>query len=333
MTEVLSLSVPSTLLGVRMDKVLTLLCPPEKALTRVRLQNLIKEGAVLVDSIPLKDPNYRFKCPVQLTIVLPLPEDPFPAAQELPLDILYEDEDLLVLNKAAGMVVHPAPGNRDNTLVNALLHHCGDSLSGIGGVRRPGIVHRLDKETSGLLVVAKNDKAHQGLSAQFQGRVLSRLYQAIVWGHFKSPAHRIEGAIGRHPVHRQKMALLKGESATRGKMAITHCKILKNLGTEATLVECRLETGRTHQIRVHLNSLGHGVVGDALYGQTPVRIRGFLNTLITENHWTLHRHALHAFQLKFLHPLTQEMLNFTAPLPEDMKFLMTALEESFIVKS
>ncbi|MBT6801746.1 MAG: RluA family pseudouridine synthase, partial [Rhodospirillales bacterium] len=235
-----------------------------------------------------------------------------PIGQDIPLDILYEDKDLVVINKTAGMVVHPAAGNHDGTLVNALIYHCGDSLSGIGGVKRPGIVHRLDKDTSGVMVVAKNDAAHAGLVAQFLERTMERAYQGLVWGLPQTMEGRIEGNIGRSPRNRKKMALLKHG----GRFAATHYKVLRVVGTKACLVECRLETGRTHQIRVHMSSIGHSVVGDPLYGGR-------------KNNPTLPSapyQALHAYLLGFVHPTSGEKLRFEAPLTPYFNDLLAKLE-------
>jgi 23S rRNA pseudouridine1911/1915/1917 synthase len=225
-----------------------------------------------------------------------------------------------VIDKPAGMVVHPAPGHAEGTLVNALLNHCGESLSGINGVKRPGIVHRLDKETSGLLVAAKNDKAHHALSHQLATREMGRVYWALVWGRLLPLEGSIEGAIGRDPRHRQRMAMREG-----GKFARTHYKVLKFFGTFASLVECRLETGRTHQIRVHLTAKGHPLLGDPLYKKQSLHVPEDLKTYLKEK-WPQDRQALHAKELSFIHPSTGEKLNFSSELPEDMRNLIPVLD-------
>jgi 23S rRNA pseudouridine1911/1915/1917 synthase len=244
------------------------------------------------------------------------------------LDIVYEDEDLIVLNKPAGLVVHPGAGHQEGTLVNALLAHCGASLSGIGGVKRPGIVHRLDKDTSGLLVVAKNDASHQALSGQFaahgrDGR-LDRRYLAVVWG---SPDHSkgfVSAPLARSAVNRKKIAI---SSAASARAAVTHYKVLENFGDSVSLIECQLETGRTHQIRVHMAAIGHPVLGDPVYG------KGFLSSSkkLPEGAQAalrhLNRQALHAATLSFIHPRSGNRLHFTAPLPSDMQRLLAALRE------
>ena len=254
--------------------------------------------------------------------LFPDPVDPVPAAQPMPLAIHFEDEHLLVLDKPAGLVVHPAPGNPEGTLVNALLAHCGASLAGIGGVRRPGIVHRLDKDTSGLLVVAKTEPVHRALSRDFAGRRIERAYGAFVWGVPVPAAGEISGNIGRSSSNRKKMAVV---AATRGKPAVTRYRVERRFGNHAALIECRLLTGRTHQIRVHLAHAGHPLIGDPVYGTRGGRavarlgppgaaIAGFP------------RQALHARLLGFSHPATGETLTFESPLPMDMQELLTNLE-------
>ncbi|MFY9287664.1 MAG: RluA family pseudouridine synthase, partial [Alphaproteobacteria bacterium] len=250
------------------------------------------------------------------SILIPPPEPAQPEAQDIELDVVFEDKDLLVINKPAGMVVHPAPGNRDQTLVNALLAHCGKSLSGIGGVARPGIVHRLDKDTSGLMVVAKNDAAHQALTAQFSDRSLSRIYQAVVWGAPTPKTGKIEVPIGRHARDRKKQAV-----TSRGKTALTYYTVLENFSL-ASLVECKLATGRTHQIRVHLAHIKHPVIGDPVYGANKTRMKG------NEELCTFPRQALHAAQLQFIHPRSKKSLRFLAKLPKDMADLLKALRRN-----
>ena len=256
---------------------------------------MIETGRVSIAGETITEPGYRVKPGQAVTLVIPPPTDETPRAQAIPLQVAYEDDDLIVVNKPAGLVVHPAPGNPDRTLVNALLAHCGDSLSGIGGVRRPGIVHRLDKDTSGLMVAAKNDAAHHGLSAQFATRQLSRTYRAVVWGIPRPGEGRIEGAIGRDPRNRKRMAV----RASGGKLAVTRYRVLQSLGALWSLVECRLETGRTHQIRVHMAHFGHPLLGDALYGGARRRrLDDGMRALLAH----CPRQALHAAALGFVHP-------------------------------
>lgn len=303
--------------GMRLDKFLTL---KVHELSRTRLQELIEGKCVLVDAQNVTGPALKVKTGQQIEVTIPPLVEAYPVPQNIPLDIVFEDRDIIVINKPAGMVVHPAPGNPEGTLVNALLNHCGTSLSGINGVRRPGIVHRLDKETSGLLVAAKHDKAHQSLAHQLATRDMGRCYIALVWGMMIPQKGTIEGAIGRDPRHRQRMALREG-----GKFARTHYKVLKIFGKVASLVECQLDTGRTHQIRVHLTAKGFPLIGDPLYGRQPRALPDFLKTYITKQ-WPLARQALHAKELSFIHPATHEKLNFSTPLPEDMRNLIDVLE-------
>lgn len=312
----LNFSVETQHQGMRLDKVLALNIP---SFSRSRLQELIKEGFVKVDQEPLKDPALKVKEGQQIEVTLPPLVEARPAPQNIPLTILYEDEDIVVINKPAGLVVHPAPGNQDGTLVNALLSHCGESLSGINGVKRPGIVHRLDKETSGLLVAAKNDKAHHHLAHQLATREMGRCYLALVWGKLIPQGGTLESIIGRDPHHRKRMAI-----QPRGKFARTHYKVLKFFGNIASLVECRLETGRTHQIRVHLTAKGFPLIGDALYGKPPPTVPMALKTYLQEQ-WPQGRHALHAKELSFVHPTTHEKLHFSTDFPEDMRSLIDVL--------
>ncbi|MDD3181590.1 MAG: RluA family pseudouridine synthase [Alphaproteobacteria bacterium] len=312
----------------RFDKVLAaalgqdpLTC--DSGLSRARLQQLIKEGRVSCDGNVILDPNHAAAGGEVCCIDVPPAIPAQPQAQDIPLDIVFEDDDLLVVNKPPGLVVHPAAGNWNGTLVNALLAHCGDSLSGIGGVARPGIVHRLDKDTSGLMVVAKNDRAHQLLTAQFADRSLSRVYQALVWGVPHPLEGEIHGAIGRHPRSRQKNAVVEHG----GKEALTHYKTITVFDRLACLVECKLATGRTHQIRVHMAHVGYPVVGDPLYGSRKrLAPTAATDGVIVSLH-NFPRQALHAGEIKFIHPRTGKMARFKAPLPKDMADLLKLLKK------
>ena len=312
--------------GERLDRFLSQTAAARGlALSRTRLKALIEAGQVTVDGAEARDPAARVAAGERIALVVPPPEDATVAGEDLPLTIVYEDGDLLVVDKPAGLVVHPAPGHAAGTLVNALIRHCGDSLSGVGGVRRPGIVHRLDKDTSGLLVVAKNDAAHHGLAALFadHGRAgsLRREYRALVWGAPERASGTIVAAIGRHPFSREKMAVVAEE---RGRAAVTHWRLEERLGP-ASLVACRLETGRTHQIRVHLAHIGCPLLGDSVYGAgfktKASRLSGQASAALA----ALGRQALHAAVLAFDHPITGQPLAFESPLPEDLTILVNAL--------
>ncbi len=275
-------------------------------LSRSHVQKLIEQGNVLVDGTKRKA-NYKLRGTEAVQVTVPQAEPISVEPEEIPLDILYEDKDIIVVNKARGMVVHPASGVYSGTLVNALLFHCQD-LSGINGEIRPGIVHRLDKDTSGVMVCAKNDTAHLDLAEQIRTKTAHRTYWAIVHGNIKEEAGIIKGDIGRHPTDRKKMAIVR----ENGKPAVTHFKVLERFG-EYTLVECQLETGRTHQIRVHMTSIGHPLINDPKYGpkkSSPFAING---------------QALHSLQLTLTHPVTKEEMTFTAPLPTDMEKILTGL--------
>lgn len=320
MTEHVTVTLTDDDVGQRLDKALSVQLDQ---FSRARLQGLMQEGMVSDSTGTVFDnPALKLKQPVTLTITIPEAVEAKPVAEDIPLDIVFEDEHLLVINKPAGMVVHPAAGNYSGTLVNALLYHCGDRLSGIGGVKRPGIVHRLDKETSGLMVVAKSDQAHNGLAAQFADRSLSRQYTALIWGAISPREGQIDAAIGRHPHDRKKMTVVD----TGGKHAITHYETIERFGLAASLIECRLETGRTHQIRVHMTSIGHPLLGDATYGETRQsrRLRQNLPEEIRSKIPT-ERQALHAWKIKFTHPLTKETQEYTSALPDDLTLLIDAL--------
>ena len=287
-------------------------------LSRNRIQTLIKSGAIRVNGAPTR-PAYLVQPGDEIAVELPAPEPLAAQPEPLPLSIAYEDDDLLVVNKAAGMTVHPAPGVAEGTLVNALLHHCRN-LSGINGVCRPGIVHRLDKETSGLLLVAKRDAAHRQLAHSLQARQIERCYLALVWGELREAEGRVEAPIGRHPKNRKKMAVVAG-----GRAAATHFKVAEHFPF-TTLVECRLETGRTHQIRVHLAHIGHPVFGDPVYGGRE-RARGIRPEYQRRAKWMLtliKRQALHAYALRFAHPTTGKAMAFTAEPPEDLRAALAA---------
>ncbi len=316
--------------GLRLDKFLSQNLPD---LSRVRVQALLEQNCVTCNGKTINNTSAKTKLNQEYQIIIPeaIPSHILPQAMDL--DIVFEDEHLLIINKPAGLTVHPAPGNRDNTLVNALLAHCGDSLSGIGGVARPGIVHRIDKDTSGLLVVAKHDIAHNFLSTQLADHTLGRTYNAIVWGAPFPPSGTITGNIGRSPTNRQKMAVVK----TGGKHAVTHYKTLQNFSI-ASLVECNLETGRTHQIRVHLTKIGNPLIGDQTYGQTAAsRLnQNIYKHLPTETRSTLlafNRQALHARELRLIHPHSKKEMVFSCPLPQDMLDLLDILGSEFYLKS
>lgn len=296
--------------AARLDKALADACD----LSRARIQALIADGQVSVDGVTLTSAKAKAAAGATFRIAMPAALEPAARPQDIPLNIVYEDDHLIVIDKPAGMVVHPAAGNPDGTLVNALLHHCRGQLSGIGGVARPGIVHRIDKDTSGLLVVAKSDKAHEGLALQFRDHSIERRYLAVCAGHPRPQSGIITGRIGRSDSNRKKMALLP-DTSSRGKHAVTHYKVLKLLN-HCALIECRLETGRTHQVRVHAASIGHPLLGDPLYGRTPTQLRPILKDM------SFARQALHAASLGFQHPVSGEWLNFSSELPADMQELI-----------
>ncbi|MFQ5783338.1 MAG: RluA family pseudouridine synthase [Alphaproteobacteria bacterium] len=306
--------------GKRLDKFLAGALPDY---SRARLQALIKAGRVAAGGETIAEPSYRVKPGQDYELAVPAATPATPRGQAIPLAVVYEDADLIVVDKPAGLVVHPAPGNPDSTLVNALIAHCGAGLSGIGGVMRPGIVHRLDKDTSGLIVVAKNDAAHAGLAAQFAERRLSRTYKAVVWGVPSPTAGEIRGNIGRNPANRKKMAVL----ARGGKPAMTAYRMREVLGGVASLVECRLGTGRTHQIRVHLADRGHPVIGDPLYGRARRRHAAGLDPTARAALAGFRRQALHAWRLELRHPRSGDALRFERDLPCDMKDLIAALRD------
>lgn len=318
-------TVPASEAGARLDRFLAdALADATADLSRSRIKALLQEGHVRKDGGTITDPSYRVKQDETFTITLPPPTDITAKPQDIALTVVYEDADLLVIDKPAGLVVHPGPGQPDSTLVNALLAHCGDSLSGIGGVRRPGIVHRLDKDTSGLIVVAKNDAAHHALAAQFADRTIERAYLAVVWGMPTPLTGRIEGNIGRHPRQRKKMAVL-GEG--RGKPAATNYKVLKRFGDSdgACLIECRLETGRTHQIRVHLEHIGHPLIGDPVYGRRTSAREKALPPGTADAVRAFSRQALHARLIGFEHPTHGKRLKFESALPHDIDYLVRLL--------
>ncbi len=300
--------------GERLDKWLSGVVD---TLSRARLRQLIEQGHVRVDGVTILDPARRVKQGQSAEVEEPPPVDATPLPQAMDLVVVYEDDDLIVIDKPPGLVVHPAPGNPDRTLVNALLAHCGDSLSGIGGERRPGIVHRLDKDTSGLMIAAKTDLAHRGLAEQFAVHSLERAYIALVWGTPVPPAGTVDAPIGRHQTQRKRMAVVRGPN---GKRAVTDYKTLRSLEGVASVVECRLHTGRTHQVRVHMAHLGHPLLGDSTYGRrnAPKHASTRLLTALSR----LDRQALHSYRIGFLHPRTNAALHFETELPNDIKSII-----------
>ena len=300
----------------RLDKALA----EATGLSRARVQGLIEQGRVDVAGKTAAAGSMKVAADTPFRIILSaaMPAEALP--EDIPLTIAYEDEHLVVVDKPAGMVVHPAVGNITGTLVNALLHHCRGNLSGINGVARPGIVHRIDKDTSGLLVVAKSDRAHEGLAVQFAAHTVHRRYIAVCAGHPSPAAGPIDARVGRSDADRKKMTVLPNNSS-RGKTAITHYKVLERLD-EAAVIECRLETGRTHQVRVHCASIGHPLLGDPAYGRTPKALRPLLERI------GFARQALHAAELGFVHPVTGETVQFRSDLPADMAELIDQLSGS-----
>ena len=296
-------------------------------LSRSRLQTAIADGRVTLAGETIRDANKRVKPGEVYTISIPPPKPAAPEAQAIPIQVLYEDADLIVIDKQAGLVVHPAAGNLDGTLVNALLAHCGDSLKGIGGVARPGIVHRLDKDTSGVLVAVKNDRAMKSLAKQFAAHAVERVYHAIVWGAPHERQGIVEGNVGRSPFDRKRMAVLRGQ----GKPARTRFALIERFGANekpfASLLECRLETGRTHQIRVHLAHIGNPLIGDGTYGRarTAPRPKTPEEAVAYGAAAGFARQALHAGVLGFFHPRLQKKMRFESPPPEDFAKLIQAL--------
>ena len=293
-------------------------------LSRSRVKALMTEGALLRDGHPLRDPAEPVRAGARYRLAVPPVVAATPVPQAIPFTLLYEDGDLLVLDKPAGLVVHPAPGNEDGTLVNALLAHCGDALPGIGGERRPGIVHRLDKDTSGVMVVAKTEAALQALSADFASRAVDRAYTALAWGVPAAPEGSIEGAIGRDPRDRKRMAVVR----SGGKAALTRYRVRQSFFAAVAELDCRLATGRTHQIRVHLAQAGHPLVGDPVYlRRTPAAARA-LPPALRNKLLDFPRQALHAGRLGFRHPRTGDAMLFEAPPPPDVRELLDTLSQS-----
>ncbi len=306
MSEALIFDVFADMAGERIDRLVSETC---RGMTRSAVAKIIEKGGVSVNGLTVSK-NYKCKAGDSVSVTVPEPRPLEAKAQEIPLEIIYEDSDLLVVNKPKGMVVHPAAGNYEGTLVNALLYHCGDSLSGINGVIRPGIVHRIDKDTSGLLIVAKNDAAHAGLAKQIKEHSFERAYECVVYGNVKEDGATVNLPIGRHPKERKKMAVTYKNS----KNAITHYSVIKRYG-DYTHLRCVLETGRTHQIRVHMAYIGHPIVGDAVYGPKKV-------------HKGLNGQCLHAKHIGFVHPRTGRWLEFESPLPKYFTDFLNSIDKS-----
>ena len=307
-----SATIAAEMEGWRLDRALATLIP---TMSRERLKALISTGQVTNGTALTRDPSAKVKSESVYDVIIPAPRAAENEAQDIDLVIVYEDDHLLVVDKQAGLVVHPAAGNFDGTLVNALLHHCAGRLSGIGGVARPGIVHRIDKDTSGLMVVAKTDRAHEGLAKQFMDHSITRRYHAIISGRLMRDEGTVNAPLARSTANRKKMAIVE---EGRGKHAITHYKLITPL-KNAALIECRLETGRTHQIRVHMSSIGHPLLGDPVYGRISQAHRETLGGL------DFARQALHATVIGFVHPIDRKNLSFESKMPLDMQRLFTKL--------
>lgn len=312
-STILPVAIDASQVGERFDRAIANAVP---SLSRERVQALLAEGHIVIaGSTAVPRASARVGAPLHLSITLPPPEPTQAQPEDMHLVIAFEDEHLVVVDKPAGMVVHPANGNPDGTLVNALLHHCAGQLSGIGGVARPGIVHRIDKDTSGLIVVAKSDAAHEGLARQFFDHSIERVYQAIVSGHPIPPAGKVDASLARSTSDRKKIAVVRDG---QGKRAVTHFRTIRLLN-HAAMVECRLETGRTHQVRVHMTHIGHPLLGDPVYGRSHARHAATLKSL------GFKRQALHAARLGFIHPISGATITCDSPLPLDMQELFTQL--------
>ena len=320
----LEIEIPEEAEPTRLDKALSEACPEY---SRARLQALIKDSQVIVGEYIIKKPSHEVVAGDKIIVNIPPAKDDTIKPENIPLDIVFEDDDMLVINKAVGMVVHPGAGNWDGTLVNALLHHCKGNLSGIGGVQRPGIVHRLDKETSGLMVVAKNDMAHQGLSAQLQDRTLSRIYKAFVWRAPTIIKGSVDMPIGRDKINRVKMGVMM----KTGREAVTHYLLIDRYDEAASLIQCKLETGRTHQIRVHMQHIKHPLIGDPLYGlpaqegAAMLKRAGFEADEVAKV-MAFKRQALHAAEIGFIHPRSGEEMHFKCDMPEDLQEIENILK-------
>lgn len=330
-----ALTVPDGAAGSRLDQWMAGELAPD--LSRSRVKALIEAGSVTLNGKPVLEAKHKLKADDVISLEVPEATPAEPVGEDIDLDILHEDEDVIVINKPAGLVVHPGNGNWTGTLVNALIHHCGESLSGIGGVKRPGIVHRLDKDTSGVMVVAKNDKAHKNLSEAFADHGLNgdleRAYLALVWGTPNQPSGVIEAHLGRSTKDRLKQAVV-AESREDARHAVTHFTVVERFGQKpdgtavASLVECRLETGRTHQIRVHMSHIGHPLIGDQDYGQAfKTKVNKLPEPLATTVR-DFHRQALHAYLLAFSHPSSGDFMEFESELPEDMETLVEQFRQT-----
>ena len=327
MSDYIIYSVKENETGMRLDQFLASM---DQIVSRTQAQRLLKSGNVLLNGVSVSAPSRKVYSGQSIQFTVPNNEPSDIAAEKGDLDILHEDSVLVVVNKPAGMVVHPSAGHSSGTLVNFLMHHC-DDLSGIGGVLRPGIVHRLDKDTSGILVAAKTDSAHLHLSSQFKQHTVKRQYHAIVWGVPSKEHGIVEASIARHPVRRKEMSIVKNNDDregvhTKGKRAKTHWKVLKKFKL-ASLMACRLETGRTHQIRVHLTSIGHPLIGDKQYGKSPLKNFSGLPVELIKTIKSFQRQALHAELLGFKHPITEEWCEYKTNLPEDFSKLLTELQK------
>ena len=312
--------------GMRLDQLLSTL---DEIISRAQAQRLLKSGNVLVNGKPELAPSRKVRAGQQISVTIQQPESTHAFPEKGELDILFEDSHLVVINKAAGVVVHPSAGHASGTLVNYLLHHCQD-LSGIGGVLRPGIVHRIDKDTSGVLLVAKTDEAHQHMSKQFKQHSVKRQYQALVWGVPEMKHGVVNAALGRHPVRRKDISIVENDDSEendnkKGKSAVTHWRVLQSFEF-AALLACRLETGRTHQIRVHLTSIGHPLIGDPQYGKSPLKRLSGISAELSKTITNFRRQALHAELLGFEHPISGEWLEFKAPFPDDYNILLKAIQ-------
>ena len=328
MSDYILYSVKEDESGMRLDQFLASI---DQIVSRTQAQRLLKSGKVLVNGVSVTAPSRKVCSGQSIQLTVPDYEHSKIISEKGDLEILHEDSELVVVNKPAGMVVHPSAGHSSGTLVNYLMHHC-DDLSGIGGFLRPGIVHRLDKDTSGILVAAKTDKAHLHLSSQFKQHTVKRQYQALVWGVPSKDKGIVDASIARHPIRRKEMSIVKNkgelkDTNTKGKHAVTHWKVLKKFKIASSMA-CRLETGRTHQIRVHLTSIGHPLIGDKQYGKSPLKYFSGLPVELIKTIKSFRRQALHAELLGFKHPGTEEWCEFKTNLPNDFSFLLAELQKT-----